>query len=522
MSDPAGPRDVRLAELVAVLSFGTDLGLGQPMEHIIRQTLICLRLADQLALDETDRRVLYYAGLLAWVGCHVDAYEQAKWLGDDIAAKRDARYVDLNSTRAEIAWVLTNVGAGRTTRERVKVGIGFLAGGYRDLEQMLGNHCIATEALAASLGLDEPVQVCLRQAFERWDGRGPQGLKGTEILLCSRMIAFADVIEVHHRGRGSDAAVAVARERRGTEFDPGLVDLFCSDPDTVLGELEAVGTWERVLESEPTLERTLDQEELDAALAAIADFADLKSPYTLGHSRGVSDLAAAAAERLSLPAADVTTIRRAALIHDLGRLGVSNAIWDKRGPLTAAERERVRLHPYLTERMLTLSPALAPLAAVAVHHHERLDGSGYPRALRGDALGLSARLLAAADMYRAKTEPRPHRPAGSPDDAASLLREEVKAGRLDGTAVDAVLGAAGHRVLKRRAHPAGLTAREVEVLRLVARGLSNKQIAEQLVISRKTAGNHVEHIYTKVGASNRAQASMFAVKHDLIDANDTR
>jgi DNA-binding CsgD family transcriptional regulator len=209
-------------------------------------------------------------------------------------------------------------------------------------------------------------------------------------------------------------------------------------------------------------------------------------------------------------------VRRAALVHDLGRLGVPNTIWDKQGELTQAETERVRLHPYLTERMLASSPALAPLALTAVQHHERLDGSGYPRGLTGDSLTPAGRVLAAADMYHGRVEPRPHRPARSADEAASELREEVRAGRLDGEAVDAVLQAAGHRVTRRRDWPAGLTTREVEVLRLLARGLSNKQIAERLVISRKTASNHIEHIYTKIGVTNRALASLFAAKHRLI------
>ena len=203
-------------------------------------------------------------------------------------------------------------------------------------------------------------------------------------------------------------------------------------------------------------------------------------------------------------------------MHDLGRLGISNAIWDKRGELTYSEMERVRMHPYLTERMLSLSPALAPLGEIAVQHHERLDGSGYPRGLSGDAISAAGRILAAADAYHAMTEMRPHRPARQPEEAATELRVEAAAGRLDGDAADAVLRAAGHRVKRRRQWPAGLTAREVEVLRLVARGLSNKEIAAELVISRKTAGSHVEHIYTKIGASNRARASLFAMKHGLM------
>jgi HD-GYP domain-containing protein (c-di-GMP phosphodiesterase class II) len=203
-------------------------------------------------------------------------------------------------------------------------------------------------------------------------------------------------------------------------------------------------------------------------------------------------------------------------VHDLGRLGVPNTIWDKREMLTRAEWERIRLHPYLTERMLAASPSLAPLAAVAAHHHERLDGSGYPCGVTGEALTPAARVLAAADVYAALGEPRPHRAAHAPAEAAAILRDEARRGRLDAGAVDAVLGAAGHRVPRRREGPAGLTAREVEVLRLLARGLSNRQIADSLVISPKTAGNHVEHIYAKTGAKNRAQASVFALTHGLI------
>ena len=260
----------------------------------------------------------------------------------------------------------------------------------------------------------------------------------------------------------------------------------------------------------------MSDERFDDALEAIGEFADLKSPWTIGHSRGVADLAAEAARGSGLPSGDVVAIRRAGAVHDLGRLGVSNAVWDKRGALTRSELERVRLHPYLSERMLAFSPALAPLGAIAVQHHERLDGSGYPRGVSGDAITPMGRILAAADCYHAMTEMRPHRPARSPEEAAAEVRAEVAAGRLDGEAVDAVLRAAGHRVRRQREWPAGLTSREVEVLRLLARGFSNKEIAEQLTITPKTAGSHIEHIYMKIDASNRAQASLFAMRHGLM------
>ncbi len=213
---------------------------------------------------------------------------------------------------------------------------------------------------------------------------------------------------------------------------------------------------------------------------------------------------------------EIRTVRRAALVHDFGRLGVSNAIWDKAGPLGLGEWERVRMHPYLTERMLQQSATLAPLGRIAVQHRERLDGSGYPRGLRGGEISRPARILAAADAYQAMREPRPHRPALSATDAAAQVRADVRAGRLDAEVTESVLSAAGHRVRRRRDGPAGLTAREVEVLVLLARGLSNKAIAEQLVISPKTAGKHVEHIYAKIDASSRAAAGLFAMQHGLL------
>jgi HD domain/Bacterial regulatory proteins, luxR family len=244
--------------------------------------------------------------------------------------------------------------------------------------------------------------------------------------------------------------------------------------------LDEVSTWDAVIGAEPALGMQLTDTEFGAALEAVANFTDVKSPYTIGHSRGVADLAGEAAGVFGLGSQAAVLVRRAGLVHDLGRLGVPNTIWDKYGRLSHAETERVRLHPYLTERMLAYSPALAPLAAIAVQHHERLDGSGYPRGLSGEAVSPEGRVLAAADFYHSRTEPRPHRPASTPAEAAAQLRAEARAGRIDGDAGAAVLSAAGHRATRRPARAAGLTSREVEVLRLLARGLSNKEIAERL------------------------------------------
>jgi HD-GYP domain-containing protein (c-di-GMP phosphodiesterase class II) len=508
--------EVRLAELVAALSLGVDLGFGQPMEHVLRQCVISLRTAERLGLGDQDRLVVYYAALLVNVGCHSDAHEQAKWFGDDIALKSSKYTHDMRGVHGAAA-SLRLIGAGNPPLHRFRIGLDFALRGHRDVDTMIHTHSEIAQSLAQQLGLDQSVRKAVGASYERWDGKGwPGELAGADIPLAARITQLSEYVEVAHRVGGVDAAVALARKRSGSQFDPGLTAFVCRHADELLADLDTPQTWRAVVEAEPALGVWLSGDDIDSALLAIADFVDLKSPYTLGHARGVAELAAGAAKHLSWPDDDIRTLHRTGLVHGFGRLGVSNSILDKPGPLGAGEWERVRMYPYLTERILHQSAALAPLGAIAVQHRERLDGSGYPRGLYDRAISTPARVLAAAEAYQSMREPRPYRDARTDSDAARELRDDVRAGRLDGPSVDAVLAAAGHRSPRRREGPAGLTEREVEVLLLLARGLSSKQIAARLVIAQKTARNHTEHIYAKIGASNRASASLFAMRHGLL------
>jgi len=281
--------------------------------------------------------------------------------------------------------------------------------------------------------------------------------------------------------------------------------------------MDAVAGCTALIEAEPGLCRQLSERELDSALEAMADFTDLRSPCRAGHSRGVADLAASAAGLCGLPAREIVALRRAALVHDVGMHGVPASILDTPGALTGTEAERMRLHSYWTERALARPPALARIGAIASLASERLDGSGYHRGLSGAAIPATGRILAAADACRAMSEPRPHRPALSLKQAADQLRREVRSGRLAADAVDAVLAATGHRA-RRRAGPAGLTPREIEVLTLIARGASTRQVARALGITAKTAETHIERIYAKTRASTRSTATLFAVQHGLLDS----
>jgi len=508
---------VHLAEVVGSIAIASDLGLGQPLEHVLRSCVIATRFADRLGASEQDRDATYWCTLFVAAGCTGASFELSSAFGDDIAFRAGVYHTLTNV--AFLRYAMRRAGGDGNLLHRTRTRAELILTGLSPVSTSLLAHCAVSAELARRLRLGDRVVESLLQTFEQWNGKGiPNRLRGDEVGLPIRIANLATMVEVHDRERGVEASVTAARKGEAT-VGPEVVRAWAATAADVLAGVDAESSWPRIVAMQPRNRAVLTNGELDAALELMGDYADLKSPWFTGHSRGVASLAVAAGRRLQLPDEQLVTLRRAALIHDIGRNGVPNSIWDKPAGLTDAEKERVRLHAYFTDRVLHRAGRLALLASVASAAHERADGSGYPRGLSHTAPRLG-RLLAAADVYHALVEDRPHRPAWTRDAAAGELRRAARDGELDPSAVDAVLAAAGHVVRRTPAAPAGLTPREVEVLGLVARGMTTKRIAVQLGITAKTAGNHIERIYQKIGVSTRAEAAMFAMRHELVSAWD--
>ena len=516
VASPGGER-VRAAEVMAALSLATDLGIGVPLEHGLQSTLVAMRLAERLGVDSGTASQTYYACLLFYVGCTADAEVAAETFGDDDALTTHAlpaRFGSKPEMMAGFMRALASSGSPAPMRALQ------MARGMPRAAQEFKSHitafCEVAQMLTDRLGLPGSMQGLFAYPVERWDGKGlPGRARHEQIPLPVRIASVARDAAFQHLLGGAEFAAGVVRKRAGGAFDPAVA-LPLADAAPELLSLDADGSvWEQTLDREPGPRLTLEGEAIDRALGAMGDFADLASPYLAGHSAGVAELATAAARQCRLEPAALMTLRRGALVHDLGRVAVPVRIWQKAAPLTPDDWERVRLHAYHSERVLTRSAFLAALAPVASFHHERLDGSGYHRGTAAAELTPPARLLAAADTYHAMTEPRPHRAAFPPGQAAEALGREAHAGRLDPDAVAGVLEAAGQRV-PRMGRPAGLTEREAEVLALLARGLQTKQVARRLGISVKTADHHVQNAYAKIGVSTRAAAALFAMQHGLM------
>jgi HD-GYP domain-containing protein (c-di-GMP phosphodiesterase class II) len=510
---------IRAAEVVGAISLATDLGTGQPLEHALRTAVLAVRLGELAGASAQELADTYYVALLHASGCTSNGHEAAQVYGDDIEHRAAFFLIDTTNPAEVLAFYRAYVGAGRSPDVRATMIEDAIANAGPRARNSFAAMCEVAQRFAGWLDLGSSTQAALEYVFARWDGRGFPDARGDAIPLPMRLLHVARDISLFLSAAGADEARSVIERRTGAAYEPRLSELAVRNFGDLLSDLDELRMWEQALAIEPFPQVRLAGDKVDAAFTAIAALTGLKSPWLREHPTGVADLAEAAAWRSGLPAATVSLVRRAALAHDLGRVGVSNAIWEKPGPLGFGEWERVRLHPHFTERAFAQSAVLAPLGMLAGSHHERLDGSGYHRGTRGPALDQTTRILAAADCYAAMREARPHRAALDAPAAEQELIREAKEGRLDPDAVDSVLAAAGHDVRKRpRELPAGLTERELEVLLVLVRGGSNQQIADDLGISAKTVGRHVEHVYQKAGVSSRAAATVWAFEQDLVRA----
>jgi response regulator RpfG family c-di-GMP phosphodiesterase len=511
----AGEERIRAAEVIASLCLATDLGMGFPFEHGLNATLTTMRLCDALDVDAQTAAQTYYVSLLMYTGCTTDADVAVRIFRGSLTASGTHR--QFGSPLEAVTGGLSAIAAPESRWPRRAYET---VSGMPKAAMFTRTHftalCEVAEMLADGVGLPDAVSTLFHLLTERWDGKSVlRRARQDEVPLPLRIVHVGRDA-AYQRLMGDDQqVVAVISSRAGHAFDPEVAKVFIDNAADILGPDQPASAWDEVLDAEPRPWLTLDGPAIDRALAAMGAFSDLASPYLSGHSAGVGELAGAAARLCGFDDADVTAARRAGHLQDVGRSAVHPRIWAKAGLLTGDEWEQVRLHPYHTERVLAHSPALTPLAAIGRDHHERLDGSGYHRGIGAAMLPPSCRLLAAADAYQSKIEPRPYRVARSSDEASAVLADRARAGTLDADMVAAVVEAAGH-ARPRFDRPAGLTEREAEVIGLLARGMQTKQIARALAISVKTADRHIQNVYGKIGVSTRAAATLFAVEHGLV------
>lgn len=507
---------IELSEVLGALSVVADLGVGAPAETGIGSALLAGRLGRRLGVPEAECANLFYASLLRFIGCSVAVPETiALSLGDVHGYQRGLALADLGDADDIMARLDAEMAteAPETARRASLETIGGVLGDAEVMSGVTRSHCDLAAQLARDVGLPTAVAEALGQVYERWDGRGlPEGTEDEGLSLAARVLHVTTAFELHRRTLGLESALQQVRARRGGQFDPVLCDAVMAAPEELVRGLEA-GTLLNLFLDEAPGSLCIGSERIIDVARACGHNVDHRSVYTLGHSEGVADLAARAGAAAELPEDVCDRLRIAGHFHDIGRVGISSAIWDKPGPLTRAERARVEQHTFLTDDILRASPALESFATLASSAHERPKGRGYHRRLETpDLLG---QLLAAANTFHAMREQRPWRAAKSGETAADELLAEANEDRLDRRAVHAVLDAVGGRRSSRSALPGNLSKREAEVLCLLAQGMTNRQIGGQLFISEKTVEHHVGHVYDKIGSRGRANAAMFAVKHGL-------
>ena len=495
------------AEVAALLAVAQDHAFGQPPGSQLRATVLGQHLATAARLGPDEQAATWWTTALRFLGCTGHAFDMSVVFGDEIEMRAASMQADFANPFDMMRLMISHAGPGTSGVRHFRSVLSVLAGGKKAAELNFRAACEVADVFAKRLELDEHVRASLAASFERWNGRGlPAGRKGPQIPRPMRVAQLSQELEVLARIEGVADALRIIRRRRGKAYDPDLTDVVLAEAAGWWEDVDSTDPWDAALSLAPRC-APLSQDRVHESFLVLADFSDLKSPWLGGHSRAVAELASSACG----PDAEA-----AALLHDLGRVAVPNTVWDKPGPLTRDERDRAELHAVVTDQLLRRVPYTTRLAAAASAGHERVDGSGYHRRVGGTHLDEAQRVIAAADCYQAMTSARPHRPALSPDAAAAEARAMGAAGRLDAEAVERVLAAAGHRRAARPPLPAGLTVREVEVLRLLALGLTTGEVADRLVISPKTADHHVQHIYTKIGVSTRGAAALFAIEHGIL------
>jgi HD-GYP domain-containing protein (c-di-GMP phosphodiesterase class II) len=506
--------ELRLADPLTGLSAIGDLGRGREPGQAARTCFIACRLARMVGADEAVVREAFYAALLQHIGCVAHAHDSAVLDGGrNIEVNAAADETDFSRPMGVLNDFLSVVSPDSSLVRR----LGLMLPARRMASVVLRTSCEVAEGTARRIGLPEGVQIAVRYLSEWHNGNGGfLGSKGEEIPLAARIVPVAFTASLFDLLAGPDAAVRGVRARAGRIFDPAVAETFVRDGPAVLAELGSLDLLRCLRDEEPVPTLRVAVERLDEIAVAFGEAVDLKMPFTHGSARRAFELVGAAAASLGLDVDVVASARRAAALRDIGKAAISNAVLEKPGRLTELEWEPVRLHAYHSERVLCRSPSLAAEGRLAGLHHERQDGSGYHRGSSGTAIPLAARIIAAADALVAMTQPRPHRSAMGLEQACEELDRAARAGVFDPDAVSAVVAAAHGGGKVRRAVPAGLTDRQVEVLRLIAAGLSNRQIAERLVVSVRTAEHHVQDVYLKLGTSSRAAAALFAVEHELL------
>lgn len=509
---------IRLAELLGALSIACDVTNAFPPGKAMRTALLAERLAALVDAPEPVRHDVFHASILRYLGCTGFAHEEASLFGagDDVSVRSVMCMADAADPIGTLAAIVRRVGVGAPALERARA-VWRLVTSDAATRHARAQSDTAT-SLAGVMGLGGLDHV-LAQISERWDGRGqPDRRAGESLDLVTRIHVAADVLEIaHHRG-GQEHAVAIARRRSGAHLDPRLAAVFAERAAELLAGLDAPDLLARFVDAEPGPRVELDEAGIDRVVRAFGFYADLKSVFLLGHSAGVAALAVQVADALGVGREDRTLLERAGHLHDVGRLAISNRVWDRRGPLDFSALESVRLHAYYTERVLSSSAALAPLSAIAAGAHERLDGSGYPKRSGGAQLPLLSRILAAADVAHAMREERPHRPA----QPLSAITDALSAAGFDGRIARTTLEALGAPRPKRPSAPRGLSEREIEIVRLLVRGKTNQDIGTLLRISPRTVQAHLARIFDKLGVSSRAGAAVFAMEHGLVAVGDER